>query len=292
MTLPHDDTVVLYPDGSTSTSASIVHAEPLLSDGVAEGLAVLLDRTAAHPVDTAWPDQGPDRGVLRAGGEEFELTGCVVGATDGSALFVGDDIPVKKGTEGWAFVVVHVLPPDAALGSDDAEIEVDADHRAALSRGHSACHLASLALNRALAGSWTKEHRADALGAPDFDAVACESSRIEEDGSVDLYRVGRSVRRSGFAPEVLGDLGAIETAVNMSLEAWTAAPAPIRIETEGDRLTDRRFWVCELPDGTARIPCGGTHARSLDELTGARVRLEPRDLDGAVGFTMATTLGG
>jgi len=41
----------------------------------------------------------------------------------------------------------------------------------------------------------------------------------------------------------------------------------------GPALTDRREWVCEVPDGTARIPCGGTHVTGLAELGTVRVGL-------------------
>lgn len=286
MTLPRADTVVLYPEGALSASAAVVHAEP-----VEGGLAVLLDRTAAHPVDSAWPDQGADRGTVVVGADEFPLIDCLVGATDGERLFVGADVPVKKRTEGWAFVVVHVLPADAALESDRAEVRIDAVHRARLGIGHTACHLASLALNRALAGAWRKDARADALGAPDFDAVACERSTILELGSLDEYRVGRSVRRAGFEADALADLDAVEAAVRLEFAAWIATGAAVRIEAEGPGLTDRRWWVCELVDGTARIPCGGTHASSLAELKGMTVELDAREAEGAASFAMLTHRG-
>jgi alanyl-tRNA synthetase len=283
VSLPRTDTVVLYPAGETRATATVLFAGPFSG-----GLAVLLDRTPVHPVDAAWPDQGPDRAVLREGGSEWPIVDCVVGATDGETLYVGDEVPVKKGEEGWAFVVVHVLPGDAALEGDEVEVEVDAAHRRALSIGHTACHIASLALNRALAGAWRKEVRPDALGAPDFDAVACARSTITERGSVDEYRVGKSVRRAGFEATALDDLPALEREVATTLAGWVDSGAAVRIDRDGDGLTDRRYWVCELPEGEARIPCGGTHAGSLAELRTLEVALEPAEADGAVAFTMTT----
>ena len=64
-------------------------------------------------------------------------------------------------------------------------LTVDAAHRAALSAGHTGCHVAALALNAALAGRWRKPGRADGLGHPDFDQLAIVSSRIEPDGAID-----------------------------------------------------------------------------------------------------------
>src|SRR4051812_36072580 len=134
--LPSADTIVTYPDGDTASTSTVVHTETL-PDG---RLAVLLDRTAFHPVDHTWPDQGADRGTLAG----QPVVDAIVGATDGTRLYVGRDIPVRKGEPGWAFVVVHLVE---APVSGIVEVDVDVDYRRALSAGHTACHLASLALN-------------------------------------------------------------------------------------------------------------------------------------------------
>jgi alanyl-tRNA synthetase len=291
VTLPTSDTVVLYPSGATTAEARVVHVETVeLPEGAR--LAVLLDRTACHPVDAGWPDQGPDHAVLGAGDVAIEVLDCVVGATDGTTLFLGADIPVRKGTEGWVFVVVHLVDSDASLTEGDTvTVEVDAEYRAALSAGHSACHLASLALNAALAGAWTKEPRLDSLGVPDFDGAANESSTILERGARDTYRIGKSLRKAGFDPAALDDPAALAAAVNASLASWTAAGGEIRIDRDGDGLTDRRYWVAELPGGEARIACGGTHVSSLAELGTVTVALETEQLEGALGMTMVTRVG-
>lgn len=287
VTLPSRDTLVTYPAGSIEETAAVLHTQPH-----GDRLAVLVDRTPVHPVDAGWPDQGPDRAAFVVGGEALEVLDCVVGASDGAELFVGSDIPVRKGTEGWAFVAVHLLAADAAVAEGDtALIAVESDHRQALSVGHTACHLASLALNRALAGAWRKEVRTDALGSPDFDGTAIETSTITEGGSVDEYRVGKSVRKAGFDPESLDDLAALGDEVDRILAGWTTSGAHIRIDRDGDGLTDRRWWVAELPDGEARIPCGGTHVRSVAELGAVTVTLTRRELEGAVGVTMVSRAG-
>lgn len=168
---------------------------------------LLLDRTAAHPVYAAWPDQGADRGVVFSAGVEAALLDCVVAATDGSSLFLGADVPVRKGTEGWIFLVAHLVDESAPFGEGDSvRVELDKDYRTALSVGHTGCHLASLALNRALADAWTKEVPMDSLGAANFDALAIESSTILQNGSRDEYRVGKSLRRKGFSTDALDDL--------------------------------------------------------------------------------------
>lgn len=282
------DTRVEYPAGATRSTGVAVAVLDLPT-----GRGVVLDRTAAHAVDAKWPDQGPDRGVLRVGGIAYPLLDVVVGAApadDPAELRVADDIPVRTGTDGWAFHVVHVLAADATVAVGDAvEVEVDAAHRRALSAGHTACHLASLALDAALADAWRKEVPLDALGAPGFDALACASSRIGEFGSVDEYRVGKSLRRRGFDPEALADVAAVAARANERLASWVASGAAIRIDRGGEGLGDRRAWVCDLPGGPAVIPCGGTHLGSLAELAAVRVDLELAEGDGALELRMTTT---
>ncbi|WP_043440902.1 hypothetical protein [Arthrobacter sp. L77] len=287
MTLPTTDTRVTYPAGATEALSRVLHVEAR-----GGGHAVLLDTTAFHPVDHAWPDQGADRGVLEIGTRRWTVTGCVVGATDGTTLHLGADSPVRKGTEGWAFVVAHLIEGaagDAPAEGDDAVVRVDAAHRAAVSAGHTGCHLASLALNRALAGRWKKDVAPDALGAPNFDALAIDTTAIGEFGSVDRYRLGKSLRRKGFTVEDL-DLPATAAAVNATLAAWTATGAPISVVADGGGLTDRRRWVCDLPGERAEIPCGGTHLASLAGVD-VTVRLALGDADGTPVLQMDTRVG-
>lgn len=288
MTLPTEDTRVLYPSGSVDTQARVLHSEPL-PDGRS---AVLLDATCVHPVDAGWPDQGPDMALLHHGAAFWPVEDCIVGATDGSALYVGEGIPVAKGTPGWAFVVVHVVDADGLSAGDTVTVEVDEGLRDATSAGHTSCHLASLALNAALADRWKKDVRLDALDHPDFDGLAIEESLIGPNASVDTYRLGKSLRKKGFSVEGLADgsaLAAIEATVNATLAGWTTTDAAVRIDRDGDRLTDRRYWVCELPGATVRIPCGGTHVESLGTLGVVTVGLTLHDLDGTLILTMNTS---
>ncbi|RWZ52658.1 metal-dependent hydrolase [Labedella phragmitis] len=289
MTLPTTDTIVLYPAGTLVSEAIVLHRQSL-TDG---RTGLVLDRTAVHPVDAAWPDQPADRASIRlvdAAGGATPIADTVVGATDGSALFVGSEVPVKKGTDGWAFVAVHLVADDTTISEGDAVIvEVDPEYRRALSAGHTACHLASLALNRALADAWRKDVSTDAAGAPNFDALAIETSTIVPDGSVDVYRIGKSLRRKGFDPESLTDLDDLARRVNETVTVWVDSGAPARIDRVGELLTDRREWVCELTDGRIAIPCGGTHIGSLGAFSAIEVRFESSTTDGASVLTMTTT---
>jgi alanyl-tRNA synthetase len=286
MTLPSEDTRVLYPNGSVDAQATVLHSEPL-SDGRS---AVLLDATCVHPVDAGWPDQGPDLALLHHGAAFWPVEDCIVGATDGSALFIGEDIPVAKSTPGWAFVVVHVVDAAGLNAGDTVTVEVDEGLRDATSAGHTSCHLASLALNVALADRWKKEVRLDALGHPDFDGLAIDESLIGQNASVDTYRLGKSLRKKGFSVDGFAEaLASIEATINTTLAGWTKTDAAVRIDRDGERLTDRRYWVCELPEATVRIPCGGTHVESLGTLGALTVTLALHDLDGTPVLTMNTS---
>ena len=270
-TEPLLDTIVSYPLGEVSSAGSIVHLEPT-GDGQT---IVVLDVTAAHPIDSAWPDQGADRGALHVDGLALPISDVLVCASDGSDFFAGSDIPVKKGADGWTFVVGHVVSTDAALRlGRQVTVEIDPAHRRALSAGHTACHLASLALNAALAEDWTKEVAPDGRGVANFDGEAIASSRIEEFGSTDSYRLGKSLKKRGFdKTRVLAETDAVAARVNAQLAEWVASAAAVDIRRDGDSLTARRFWECALPDGSASIPCGGTHLTSLAELAAVTVTL-------------------
>ncbi|WP_431220932.1 metal-dependent hydrolase [Leifsonia xyli] len=288
MSLPRTDTVVTYPDGDLTAAAAVVHLERL-ADG---RTAVILDRTAFHPVDPVWPDQPADEGALTLGERSYPIVDAVVGATDGGALYVGD-APVRTGTEGWAFVVCHLVDDAAGLEPGAAvTVTADAARRRALSLGHTACHLASLALDEALAPLWTKDAPVDGRGRPNFDQLAITSSRILPDGSVDEYRIGKSLRKKGFAAaELAGRLDEVSGTVDRLLAEWIAGGAPIAIVRDGDGhgLGERRRWRAELADGTVEIPCGGTHPASLAELAAVTVELELVEGEGALILTMRTS---
>lgn len=269
-------TIVTFPSGSLVESARVVGVHP-----ADDGAVVVLDRTPFHPVDHTWPDQPGDRGSLRVDDVEVAVTEAVMAAvSDEGEVAVGADIPVKRGAEGWTWLVGHRIEavPSALAAGAAAEATVDAAYRAGLSRGHTACHLASLALDLAVADLWRKDAGSDALGNPDFEGRANQTSFIHEDGAVDEYRLGKSLRKAGFDTEgFAASLGEREERINAQLAAWVASGAPSRVEVEGGTIVDRRRWVCELPEGTASILCGGTHASSLAEFVSITVTLDLSD---------------
>ncbi|GAA1842069.1 metal-dependent hydrolase [Microbacterium koreense] len=279
-------TTVTYPAGATQSVGTVVET----MDAAGGRTAVVLSETAFHPVDTAWPDQPADRGELVfADGRRVTVVDAVVGARSDGEVFLGPAVPVRTGTDGWEFFVVHLIEEEAPAVGDRVTVTVDAAHRAALSRGHTACHLASLALDEALADAWRKDVMTDARGRPAFDALAIQESRILRDGSRDVYRIGKSLRRKGFAPEALDELEAVTARANSILTAWLSRGGAVRVDVDGPALEDRRAWVCALADGEVRIPCGGTHVDSLAEFAEITVALSVESSPGAVELVMTTT---
>lgn len=268
-------TRVTFPDGSLTGEGEV-----LLVDQ--DSAVVILDATPFHPVDHTWPDQPGDTGVLTVGGDAVAVAEAVMAAvSDEGVLAVGTDIPVKRGAEGWTWLVGHRVEggiPASVVTGAAAQADVAADRRAGLSRGHTACHLASLALDAALAELWHKEIAVDPLGHPDFEGRANQSSRIHPDGSVDEYRLGKSLRKAGFDSAAFAEsLAERQTRINELLAGWVASGAPSRIDVEGPTITDRRTWRCELPEGEVGFLCGGTHVRSLSEFASISVALDLSD---------------
>lgn len=277
-------TRVTFPNGSIRGTGNVLAVEQF-----GELWAVILDETPAHPVDFAWPDQPADSVELTWPGGSTISTDVIVAATDGNVLHLGTEIPVRKGTEGWNFCVAHILAGPHPEVGQRVSLDVNAQLRSALSIGHSACHLASLALNRAMNDRWTKPVANDALGSANFDSVANSKSRILPRGSVDDYRLGKSLRKQGFSTEDLeADLRNIESNLNQTLSDWIQQDSEVRIETEGELLTDRRYWVCDLPESSVRIACGGTHVSRLGELAGATATLAVSEIEGALLLQMKT----
>ena len=268
--------------GHHQEQASVVCCQP------GETTLLVTDLTPFHPQSHLWPDQPGDVGHARWEGGEAAVGPCRMGAIspDGE-LFVDSAIPVKRGADGWGFVVVHPLTGDHPLAVGSlVTLQVDSDARHALSLGHTGCHLAAMALNRVLIPYWRKEvGERDALGQPDFDRLAILSSRVEPMGSREQYRIGKSLRKKGVNSEaLLAELTLIEEKINQQLADWIAAGGEIRRSRTGEAIIDSRYWHCMLEGKEVTIPCGGTHVATLAELGQVRVQLNLVE----EGFAMLT----
>ncbi len=278
------DTLVTFASGRTTGRGLVVRTVSPSSGGP----LVVVDSTPFHPVDHTWPDQPGDTGWID---DQAVINTVMAASGPGGDLLVAADIPVKRGEPGWTWHVAHCLADGAALPEVGTQVDltVDAERRWALSAAHTACHLAALAMNRATSRLWRKEVRLDSLGNPDLDQLAMESSVIDDGGSTDIYRFGKSLRKRGFDSTGFADQIAVIVAdVHSQLETWIASEAPIVVADGGDRrVSAPRRWTCALPEGLAEMPCGGTHIADLGAFGAVRVdyQLAP---DGT-GLTVRTT---
>lgn len=268
-------TRVTFPDGSLTGEGDVLIVDR-------ERAVVVVDATPFHPVDHTWPDQPGDSGTITVSDLVLDVSEAVMAAvSDEGELAVGTDIPVKRGADGWTWLVGHRVDgeiPASVVTGASARLEVDAARRAGLSRGHTACHLASLALDAALADLWRKEIGVDPLGHPDFEGRANQTSFIHPDGSVDEYRLGKSLRKAGFDSEgFAASLAQREQRINELLAGWIASGGESRIDVEGPGISDRRTWRCVLPEGEVCFLCGGTHVHSLAEFASISVALDLSD---------------
>lgn len=254
------------------------HVQIVLS--TSEATYVVTDVTPFHPVSHIWPDHPADKGTMTVNGKSSDVIDCQVGAVElaSGELYVGQTIPVKRDTEGWAFVVVHILPFTDTFGAGDiALLDVDKEYQLSLSRGHSAGHIAYLALNKVLAQNyWRKDaDRKDPHGNYDFNSYAQETSFVTPDKCLDTYRLGKTLRKRGLnSADMLSDLKSIEQQVNVLLGDWLKRDVAITVDCHGEHLTDSRYWQCDLGEGEiAVIPCGGTHASHLSDFGSIHVTL-------------------
>ncbi|MCW4446900.1 alanyl-tRNA editing protein [Vibrio splendidus] len=246
---------------------------------------LITDMTPFHPVSHIWPDHPADRGFVSLNGEQYIVEDCLVGAVEQytGKLHIAADIPVKRDAEGWVFVVVHQLPASASMikVNDEVMLSVDKEYQASLSRGHSAGHIAFLALNKVLAESyWRKDaDRKDPLGSYDFNSYAQVTSFVTPELCADKYRLGKTLKKRGLnVADMLTNLDGIEADINQMIKGWLADSTPVTMRLEGEALTDSRYWEWQLDSDTlVSIPCGGTHIENTSELKSLSVKLTQLD---------------
>jgi alanyl-tRNA synthetase len=278
--------LITYPAGSTAERSTVVAATRTGSH-----LLFAVERTPCHPESPRWPDQPADRcAVMGPSGSAQTPVECLEGWLCEGELGLGEPPSRSEASESPHALdpvnphapeeapsgllpaeepqaircVVHRGEELALQPGDEVTLSVDERFRESISRSHSHCHLVSLALNAALADAWRKEPPArDSLGNPDFDKLAILSSRIEEHGSVDIYRIGKHLRKSGFSAEALSEPEALARAVTQIAGGWLQSTLESEVTPGVCRLEEFRTWSCELPTGTASFPCGGTHAKRM-----------------------------
>ncbi|WP_281645165.1 hypothetical protein [Parendozoicomonas sp. Alg238-R29] len=281
---------VSFPQRQVQRSTLVSRLEPV-GDNT---LAVIVEETPFHPLDYAWPDQPADRGNLIFNDQIFPVVDCLTGAINQNSnqLFIDKGIPVRKGEEGWDFVVVHILEKtpetDALQHESTITLSIDEKYQHQLSIGHTACHFSAMALNKILIPLWRKNPgKRDVLNSPDFDQMAIVSSKIQPGGSRDHYRLGKTIRKKGLqSAELMEHIAELLKKAESQANSWLRLEAEIQVRCDGPSLTDRRYWQCNLGEhGDVAIPCGGTHASNMKELGKVSITYEPA---GDMEFVMVT----
>jgi alanyl-tRNA synthetase len=246
-----------------------------------DSLDIVTKETPFHPVSHIWPDHPADCGILRIHQDELKVIDCQVGAIEMStgSLYVGQNIPVKRNTEGWCFVVVHRLEESTVSlqVGERVRLAVDQQRQHGFSLGHSAGHIASLALNQVLTEKYWRKvpDRLDGLGSYDFNSYAQQKSVVSTQKCWDHYRLGKTLKKRGLnTKDVMTDIKQIELQVNALLEHWLSHSTPVQMRLEGETLIDSRFWECTIGDTLVSMPCGGTHINDLAQLHPMQIELQ------------------
>jgi alanyl-tRNA synthetase len=275
-------TEILFPSGSLTTEAVVVWSK--LHHGEHDThLHVITTRTPFHPIAHIWPDQPGDIGTLFLGVNDYVIVGSHVAAFNPSngVLLQDKAITARQSDPDWVYHVVHEIGVGSAQLSDDSfvgnkvTLKVDPVYRAQLARTHTSCHLMSLALNKVVAGYWSKEVKLDSLGNPDFDQLAIQESTMDTVEARDTYRLGKSLRKSGFDSEsFLKNLDTIATSIASQVNDWIDQGFDVVIQSDSSTLNGRRYWKALLSGSPAIIPCGGVHVAQSNQLAPVKIIIE------------------
>lgn len=278
-----ENTLVNYAE--PTCEAKLLHVHEFVEQ---KKLAFFADQTPFHPVDYRWADQPGDKGKIVVGDTEFEVKECYMAALEktSSTIYFDQDIPVKRGTEEWVFLVAHIIEDGQSTFSEINQkngiikLSIDQEYRNSLSIAHSACHLASLAMNKVTREYWKKTSfdQIDSLGHPNLDALTILESKIKPYQSIDIYRFGKTIRKKGLdSAKLIFDLKKIELEINLQLKCWLKSHPDIITSPFPVRVTDIRYWHCMLSEGEAIIPCGGTHVKNFSAQQEILITLSIRD---------------
>lgn len=278
-------TKITFPGGNIFGESIIIHYENLSNDS--SKVMLFVEETPFHPLDNKWPDQPGDKGIITIENEDLEVLECLTAAFNKNTqkIQVDKEITVKRNDPEYFYLVAHVIDKKTLQKYKDLigkkiQLKVDAKYRYFLSKVHSSCHLAALALNKASNKYWKKEFERDSLGNFNLDSIAVIESKINEKQSFDRYHLGKSLKKKGFDSTLfLSDLNLVENEINLQIKNWLSNDLEIYILPKIAYLNDLRKWYCSLPDGKAEIYCGGTHVPklSMKDIFSVKLRIENTD---------------
>ncbi|QDL08092.1 hypothetical protein DP113_09360 [Brasilonema octagenarum UFV-E1] len=287
-------TKIDFPSGITLSHSKVIFITEFDKD--TRTWVVVTENTPFHPVNYKWSDQPGDTGTVTIDGHKFDVLNTLTCGFElaSHTFYLDTQIPVRKGENGWFFVVAHIVkfPSDyssTCLTGKTVILEVNAERREQLSIAHSSCHLSALALNKCTSKFWSKECQKDSLANYNLDQLAIQKSQIKLEESNDFYRLGKSLKKKGFdTVAFFSQILDIEICINKQLAEWLKLDSPIKIEPQEAKIDDHRVWTCQLQDGLAKIPCGGTHVKHLKQILSINVSLEV--MSNEPEFVMYTTV--
>ncbi|MEU8184890.1 hypothetical protein AB0B85_12135 [Micromonospora sp. NPDC049044] len=265
------ETRIGYPRGQTEGYGRVLAVLPYAAAGDPSRV-VVTDRTPFHPVDHTWPDQPADHGLISFGSTAVPVVDTQILSVESATgeVRIGPEVSARRGDPDRILAVGHIVNTvDADIAGwvgQVVSLEVDAVRRAALSAAHTGCHLVAFAVNECLDELWTKDALRDSRGNRNFDAAALLDSRHHVDGSIDRYRLGKSLRKRGFNhPAFIAELDAYVRRANDILATWLASQAGVTVTGSSDHFTADRLWRCDISP-PAVMPCGGTHVSDLGQI--------------------------
>lgn len=219
-------TKITFPGGDTFGESIIIHYENLRNDS--SKIMLFTRETPFHPIDNRWPDQPSDKGIITLDNEDIIVQECFTATYNKNTkeILVDKEISARKNDPECFFLVAHIVDKNTIEKHKDlidkkVKLKVDEDYRYLLSKAHSACHLAALALNKATNKYWKKEFQKDSLGNFDLDSIAVIESKITDKQSFDRYRLGKSVKKKGFDSALfLSEIDSIEKEINAQIKTW------------------------------------------------------------------------
>jgi alanyl-tRNA synthetase len=283
---------VTFPQGAASGVGTVLYTEGYGDDT----MLVITDETPFYPLSHTWPDQCGDVGEITVDDDTIPVIDTLTAATDPERrrLYIDTEIPVRKFESGWLFFVAHVIPAGPAvnkLPGRQVQLAVEPDRRRSVSATHTSTHLAGLAMNKATADLWRKDVERDGLGHPDLDRLAMARSSIGPGEAVDRYRFGKSLRKKGFASDMLFErLTQLTEQVNRQVAEWLATEEPVTIMASDPSLAGARLWTCHLDGTLVEFRCGGTHVGTLAELHRVEVSYDPHVDDQEIVMRTRPTL--
>jgi alanyl-tRNA synthetase len=272
-------TLVTFPERSTKMTSKVIFVKNFEEDS--SKVLMITDITPFHPRSHIFPDQPADIGIITIEDKDFRVIDVLTGAINlkSGQLYLDKENFVKRKTLGWIFIVAHVLDVSSCNLNfrfiKNVQLKVNKQYRKRLSASHSADHIATLALNKATKGLWKKKTLEDSLGNPDLNRLSIKNAKLNETRSIDHFRFGKSLRKKGFDVSTFFlQLNNIEKNINQLVAEWIGVDSRIEIAFTSLELDANRYWKCELPDGNACIPCGGTHVQSLTEFESIEISIK------------------